>query len=43
MGKEDADSRTSINCSKNESQVSANDRVLGYELIVGIFCGFTHS
>lgn len=41
MYKEDADSRTSINCSKNKSEVSASYSVSGSELLVGIFCGFS--
>lgn len=41
MYKEDADSRTSINCSKSKSEVSASYSVSGSELLVGIFCGFS--
>lgn len=39
--KEDADSRTSINCSKNKSEVSASYSVSGSEFLTGIFCGFS--
>ena len=37
MCKEDSDSRTSISCSKNKSEVSASYSVSGFELHVGNF------